>query len=166
MGPDGFKPCWRDLRKEKYYFSNRNFGGGSVTVWVRSVAKELFHLLSLHQKRKQQLRYCDRYTFIAILKKIPSQKYAFQLDNASIHISFTISQWFSTNHIQLLKRTARSPDLNPTENLWGIFVREIYDNNKQFHSTDELKAAILNVCSKFDEKTTSDYVHNMNIHIF
>ena len=32
-GPDGYAYYWRDLRKEQKYFSNRNFGGGSVIVW-------------------------------------------------------------------------------------------------------------------------------------
>ena len=52
------------------------------------------------------------------------------------------------------------------ENLWEILVREIDANNKQFHSTDELKAAILNTWSKTDAKTTNDLEHRMNIHIF
>ena len=31
--PDEFKHQWRDLRKEKCYFSRRNFGDGSDMVW-------------------------------------------------------------------------------------------------------------------------------------
>uniref|UniRef100_A0A915CR11 Transposase Tc1-like domain-containing protein n=1 Tax=Ditylenchus dipsaci TaxID=166011 RepID=A0A915CR11_9BILA len=33
-GPDGFSYYWRDLRKEPRFFSKRNFGGGSVMVWL------------------------------------------------------------------------------------------------------------------------------------
>ena len=32
-GPDGFGHYWHDLRKELQYFSKRQQGGGSVTIW-------------------------------------------------------------------------------------------------------------------------------------
>uniref|UniRef100_A0A1I7XL61 G_PROTEIN_RECEP_F1_2 domain-containing protein n=1 Tax=Heterorhabditis bacteriophora TaxID=37862 RepID=A0A1I7XL61_HETBA len=32
-GPHGCHSYWRDLRKETWHFSTRNFGGGSVMVW-------------------------------------------------------------------------------------------------------------------------------------
>ena len=45
-------------------------------------------------------------------------------------------------------------------------MRKIHANNKQFHSIDQLKDAILNVCSKIDAKTTRNLVHYMNNSIF
>ena len=94
------------------------------------------------------------------------KKYFFHLDNASIHTSSEISQWFSANHIEVLKWPACSPDLNLMESLWGIRVREMYPNYKQFHSTDQLKTAIVNVWFKNDAKTTRNLVHSMNNRIF
>ena len=35
-----------------------------------------------------------------------------------------------------------SPDLNPIENLWGIIVRAVYKNFRQFDNTSDLKEAI------------------------
>ncbi|XGW11330.1 hypothetical protein V3C99_012660, partial [Haemonchus contortus] len=32
-GSGGNKYHWRDLKKERVYFSHRNFGGGSLMVW-------------------------------------------------------------------------------------------------------------------------------------
>ena len=94
------------------------------------------------------------------------KKYIFQLDNASIYTSSSTSQCFSANHIEVVKWPACLPDLNPMENLYGIRVREIYANNKQFHSTYPLKAAILNVWSKTEAKTTRNIAHSMNNRIF
>ena len=31
-GPDGFRHYWTDMRKEKHYFSKRNFGGGNAMI--------------------------------------------------------------------------------------------------------------------------------------
>ena len=94
------------------------------------------------------------------------KKYTFQLDNASTHTSSSTSQWFSANHIEVLKWPACSPDMNPMESLWGIRVLEIYANYKHFHSTGQLKAAILNVWSKIDAKTARNHLHSMNNRIF
>uniref|UniRef100_A0A8R1E997 Uncharacterized protein n=1 Tax=Caenorhabditis japonica TaxID=281687 RepID=A0A8R1E997_CAEJA len=33
-GPDGNRSYWRDLRKDPQLFSKRNFGGGSLMVWM------------------------------------------------------------------------------------------------------------------------------------
>ena len=94
------------------------------------------------------------------------KKRTFQLNNAIIHITSNTSQWFSANHIQVFKRFAISSDMKSLKILlWGILVREVYANNKQFNSTGEIKAAILNSWSKTDAKTTSDLVHSINIHI-
>ena len=34
---------------------------------------------------------------------------------------------------------ANSPDINIMENLWGILVREVYKNGKQFSNVEDLK---------------------------
>ncbi|KHJ78301.1 hypothetical protein OESDEN_22079 [Oesophagostomum dentatum] len=53
------------------------------------------------------------------------QKYTFQQDNAAVHTSGFTRTWLQDNHIRVLDWPARSPDLKPMENLWGILVRRI-----------------------------------------
>ena len=103
---------------------------------------------------------------LPFLKRFRCKNYIFQLDNASIHTSSSISQCFSANHTKVLKWPTCSPDLNSLESLWGVRVHEIYAKYKQFYSIDQLKAAILNVWSKIDAKTTRSLVHSMNNRIF
>ncbi len=35
-----------------------------------------------------------------------------------------------------------NPDLNPIENIWGIMVRKVYANGRQYHKVTDLKIAI------------------------
>jgi len=50
-----------------------------------------------------------------------------------------------------------SPDLNPTENLWGDMVRYVYAEGRQFHSIEGLKEAIV---AALDE-IPLDYLQNL-----
>ncbi|KAG2777874.1 hypothetical protein PC129_g10539 [Phytophthora cactorum] len=53
-----------------------------------------------------------------------------------------------------MKWPARSPDLNPIENLWTILSCTVYDNGKkQYFSVVELRAAVLAVWDAVDEAT-------------
>jgi transposase len=38
---------------------------------------------------------------------------------------------------------AKSPDLNPIENVWGLLARRIYAQGRQYETQRELKMAIL-----------------------
>jgi len=48
-----------------------------------------------------------------------------------------------TNSITILNWPSKSPDLNPIENSWGLLVRMVYANGKQFNNRDDIKAEII-----------------------
>ncbi|RCN27412.1 hypothetical protein ANCCAN_26853 [Ancylostoma caninum] len=76
--------------------------------------------------------------------------YVFQQDNAAVHVSHSTMTWLRSNNIQVLHWPACSPDLNTIENLWGILVRKIYANNRQFYNVEELRNAILQAWEDID----------------
>ena len=51
--------------------------------------------------------------------------FLFQQDLAPAHSAKTTSKWFDDHDITELDWPANSPDLNLTENLWGIVKRKI-----------------------------------------
>jgi hypothetical protein len=68
--------------------------------------------------------------------------FTFQQDGASIHRSKRTLEFFAEQEVRVLPWPARSPNLNPIENLWSIMSRHVYAYGRQFSSVCELKAAL------------------------
>ena len=86
-------------------------------------------------------------------RRFPRVPFTFQQDNASIHVSNDTKEWFRTNRVNVMNWPARSPDINPMENVWGLLVRRVYANNQQYESMGDLKAAILQAWDDIDMMT-------------
>lgn len=169
-GPDGSKHYWHDLRKEKMYFSRRNFGGGNVMVWA-----------AFNSRGKLQLKFVTNrmnsadYQGVLQESLLPfyQQGDVFVQDNAGIHVSRTgrrvpygTLNWLNDHNIDVLTWPSCSPDLNPIENLWGIIVRRIYANNRQYSNVNELKNAIRQAWVDIDQITIDNLVLSMENRIF
>jgi hypothetical protein len=49
----------------------------------------------------------------------------FQQDNAPCHKAKKVTEWFQKSEIEVLPWPARSPDLNPIENIWNMIDLEL-----------------------------------------
>lgn len=161
-GPDGFRYFWYDLRKTKEVFSRRQFGGGSVMVWGAFAANGTTPIVFINRTMNSD-RYVDMLgeSLLPEAPLITSGDYIFQQDNASIHVSTSAKLWFEANSVNLLDWPARSPDLNPIENLWGLLAREVYKNGTQYHCTQDLVVAIEDAWEKISVDTLKDLSGSM-----
>ena len=60
-----------------------------------------------------------------------------------------------------MKWPARSPDLNPIENVWSILAAGVYTNHKQCYSVNDLTSAILSEWAAIETDTLRTLVNSM-----
>ena len=140
-------------------FFNRNFGGGSVMVWAAISSRGSSELVFLEGKQNS-LKYVetfDQYLF-QLCDKFGDDAVIFQHDNAPLHSSRLTKTLLQERNLKVLKWPARSPDLNPIENVWGLLVGEVYSNGKQYFSVQELKNALNKTWKKLDEKSLKPFL--------
>ncbi len=66
--------------------------------------------------------------------------FIFQQDLAPAHTAKGTKSWFNDHGVTVIDWPAKSPDLNPIDNLWGIVKRKMRDTRP--NNADELKATV------------------------
>ncbi|KAG2948016.1 hypothetical protein PC117_g6369 [Phytophthora cactorum] len=87
--------------------------------------------------------------------------FVFMQDNASIHASIETKSFFQEIRVQLLDWPARSPDLNPIENVWAILARKVYSHGKQYNSLQDLTAAVMDTWDSVTINELRDLIDTM-----
>lgn len=166
-GPDGLRYYWHDIRQDEQNVFSQNFGGGSVMVWAgfsKGDKTALAFLDGRQTAQDYQLMLEDNLLPYAPL--IAGANWVFQQDNASIHSARSTKEWFDRWHINAIEWPARSPDLNPIENLWGIIVRTVYRDGRQYQNRNDLKSAILSAWNQIPLEQLERLVNSMPSRIF
>jgi transposase len=166
-GPDGSQYYWHDLRKEPEKCFTRNFGGGTVMVWGGFSFNGTLPLAWI-STRMTAGNYTDmlEISLIEHAEQLMGPDFIFQQDNAAIHRAKHTKKWLQDRNIVSLEWPARSPDLNPIENLWGMLAREVYKNGRQFQTVLELKTAIRQAWAQLPIGKLQNLIKSMPERIF
>ena len=92
--------------------------------------------------------------------------FIFQQDNAPIHNSCVVKEWVHAQNIELLTWPPYSPDLNIIENVWGWLTRKVYEEGKQYTSTEELKRGIKSAWNEISYDYLNSLYQSMENRIF
>ena len=127
-------------------------------IWGTFVNDTIFDLHIMDGNYDAE-RYCNMLG--DCLEPFMEPGWTFMQDGASIHRAKRTKEWLKERKIPILEWPANSPDLNPIENLWGILVRAVYSNGRQFSTKEELKQEILKQWDLISGETLVNLVNSM-----
>lgn len=146
---------------------SRNFGGGGVMIWAGFCAAGKTEIAYVPTKINSQ-NYIELLedTMVERTEELCGVNFVFQQDNAAVHSAKIVEEWFSLKNIEVLDWPARSPDLNPIENLWGVLSRLVYTNGRQYNTVGELKEAIKLSWNSISNTTLQNLMNTMPNRVF
>ncbi|GBM59691.1 Transposable element Tc3 transposase [Araneus ventricosus] len=75
-------------------------------------------------------------------ENIEGRNWEYQHDNAPTHTSSATKIYLNSKNVTVFEWPPMNPDINQTENVWGIMSRKVYENGRQFYSVNALKTSI------------------------
>ena len=91
-----------------------------------------------------------------------SGSFIFMRDNCSIHKANSTMEYLnSLEEVEIMDFPARSPDINPIENLWGILARQVYSGGKQYLTLHDLEKSIYKCWESIEIDILRDLILSM-----
>lgn len=161
-GPDVWRYYWHVLRIEKLCFSTHGHHSETLVVWG-----------GFSQRGKTELVVLDgNQTPVSYISMLQEHLLPFiahrhegdcilQQDNTPVHVSYTSETWLLYRNIKYLDWSARSQDINPTKNLWGILARCLYQNGRSFNNKEGLENFLLDEWNKINTNLLKSFVNSM-----
>ncbi len=143
-GPDSCYAYWHDKRKEKRVLPYLQAGGSSVMIWggISKHGKTSIAIIKENMNSENYQNLLSDHLF-PFYHEHYEKNLIFMQDNAPCHASFATKEFLKDNNIEVLEWPAKSPDLNPIENVWSILTRRVYKNGKMFSQKQQLQTAII-----------------------
>ena len=96
---------------------------------------------------------------IKVLRKMGGKKLVLVWDNAPTHVSNKAKEFYLKNGIERIEWPARSSDLNPIENIWGIVKYEL--DMRKVNKRVEIIEAIQEIWKELDQDIIRNCVDSM-----
>ncbi|GFX79302.1 transposable element Tc1 transposase [Trichonephila clavipes] len=135
----------------------------SIMVWAGIMINGCTRLHVVANGTMTGQRYIDEVLlpYVRLFRGAVGDKFVFMDDNATCHRTLAVQDCLDSEGIQRLVWPARSPDLNPVENVWDALGRQVAGRN--YHSTNKntLIRALLEEWDKFLQQLLDNVVQSM-----
>ena len=152
-GPDGYKYYWHSIHKAELSCSLRPKCQKTVMVWgaISPFGKMKLVVIPGILDSEGYVSTLD-INIPQFIAEHSDKKLVFMQDNAAVHTSRRSIQWFREKAIEVFPWPAKSPDLNPIENIWYLLSRKVYGGGKQYYSVQEITKAILKAWNEITQE--------------
>uniref|UniRef100_A0A914YSH3 Tc1-like transposase DDE domain-containing protein n=1 Tax=Panagrolaimus superbus TaxID=310955 RepID=A0A914YSH3_9BILA len=93
--------------------------------------------------------------------------FAYQQDNAAIHVSRQSKAWFESKNVKLHEHPPCSPDLNPMEKFFGGYlVRKVYANGKKYQTVAKFETSIIDAWESIPQSLINNLIQSNEKSVF
>ncbi|KAJ4429228.1 hypothetical protein ANN_26231 [Periplaneta americana] len=145
--PDGRERVWR-RRGERFsqccISENVPYGGGGVMVWAGVCTDARTELVFVENGRLTADRYINECLadHIVPFGQFVGDNFVLMHDNARPHIAHAVGDYLQEVGIHVLPWPARSPDMNPIEQVWDMLGRRVKNRRPRPESLQKLRRAL------------------------
>ncbi|GFV22733.1 transposable element Tcb2 transposase [Trichonephila clavipes] len=135
----------------------------SIMVWAGIMinGRTCLHVVANGTMTGQ--RYIDEVLLphVRLFRGAVGDKFVFMVDNATCHRTLAVQDCLDSEGIQRLVWPARSPDLNPIENVWGALGRQVAGRNYPPTNKNTLIRALTEEWDKLPQQLLDNVVQSM-----
>lgn len=130
--------------EENFVQQDRTSGRFSVNVWgwISADGLGICHKIDERLTGNVYRDILENIMLPSVTERFQENNFVFQHDNCPAHTARVVREWFNGQNFEVLPWPAKSPDLNPIENIWGYIVKKLYSNDFRPDSRDALWEAI------------------------
>ncbi|GFX43234.1 transposable element Tcb1 transposase [Trichonephila clavipes] len=135
----------------------------SIMVWAGIMINGRTRLHGVANGTMTGQRYIDEVLFphIRLFRGAVGDKFVFMDDNATCHRTLAVQDCLDSEGIQRLVWPARSPDLNPIENVWDALGRQVAGRNYPPTNKNTLIRALTEEWDKLPQQLLDNVVQSM-----
>ncbi|GFV50714.1 transposable element Tcb2 transposase [Trichonephila clavipes] len=135
----------------------------SIMVWAGIMFNGLTRLHVVANGTMTGQRYIDEVLLphVRLFRGAVGDKFVFMDDNATCHRTLAVQDCLDSEGIQRLVWPARSPDLNPIENVWDALGRQVSGRNYPPTNKNTLIRALTEEWNKLPQQLLDNIVQSM-----
>ncbi|GFX53600.1 transposable element Tcb2 transposase [Trichonephila clavipes] len=135
----------------------------SIMVWAGIMINGRTRLHVVANGTMTGQRYIDEVLLphVRLFRGAVGDKFVFMDDNATCHRTLAVQDCLDSEGIQRLVWPARSPDLNPIENVWGALGRQVAGRNYPPTNKNTLIRALTEEWDKLPQQLLDNVVQSM-----
>ncbi|GFX27152.1 transposable element Tcb2 transposase [Trichonephila clavipes] len=134
----------------------------SIMVWAGIIINGRTRLHVVANGTMTGQRYIDEVLLphVRLFRGAVGDKFVFMDDNATCHRTLAVQNFLDSKGIQRLVWPARSPDLNPIENVWDALGRQVAGRNYPPTNKNTLIRALTEEWDKLPQQLLDNVVQN------
>ncbi|GFU41764.1 transposable element Tcb2 transposase [Trichonephila clavipes] len=135
----------------------------SIMVWAGIMINGRTRLLVVANGTMTGQRYIDEVLLphVRLFRGAVGDKFVFMDDNSTCHRTLAVQDCLDSEGIQRLVWPARSPDLNPIENVWDALGRQVPGRNYPTTNKNTLIRALTEEWDKLPQQLLDNVVQSM-----